>query len=74
MIVIQDFRHAPPSLDLNCQREGFASVAVFRIVARDEVLGSYSLHFRSQRKLAPLNRSCLKRWDSIWAWRWTTAA
>ena len=60
VIVIQDFRHAPPSLDLNCQREGFASVAVFRIVARDEVLGSYSLHFRSQRKLAPSESQLLE--------------
>ena len=60
VIVIQDFRHAPPGLDLNCQREGFASVAVFRIVARDEVLGSYSLHFRSQRKLAPAESQLLE--------------
>jgi two-component system nitrate/nitrite sensor histidine kinase NarX len=60
VIVIQDFRHAPPGLDLNCQREGFASVAVFRIVARDEVLGSYSLHFRSQRKLAPSESQLLE--------------
>ncbi|OAE64210.1 histidine kinase [Achromobacter xylosoxidans] len=52
VIVIQDFRQAPPELDLNCQREGFASVAVFRIVTRDEVLGSYSLHFRTHRRLA----------------------
>lgn len=51
VIVIQDFRHTPPGLDLNCQRDGFASVAVFRIVTRDEVLGSYSLHFRQQRRL-----------------------
>ena len=74
VIVIQDFRHAPPGLDLNCQREGFASVAVFRIVARDEVLGSYSLHFRSQRKLAPAESQLLETWASTWAWRWTTAA
>lgn len=52
VIVIQDFRQSPPEMDLNCQRDGFASVAVFRIVTRDEVLGSYSLHFRQQRRLA----------------------
>jgi len=51
VIVIQDFRQSPPDMDLNCQRDGFASVAVFRIVTRDEVLGSYSLHFRTQRRL-----------------------
>lgn len=60
VIVIQDFRHSPPELDLNCQREGFASVAVFRIVTRDEVLGSYSLHFRQQRRLAPSDSQLLE--------------
>ena len=34
VIVIQDFRHAPPGLDLNCQREGFASVACSASCAR----------------------------------------
>ena len=52
VIVIQDLRQTPSQTDLNCQRDGFASVAVFRIVTRDEVLGSYSLHFRQPRKLA----------------------
>lgn len=52
VIVIQDLRQAPSQTDLNCQRDGFASVAVFRIVTRDEVLGSYSLHFRQPRELA----------------------
>lgn len=60
VVVIQDFRQAPPQMDLNCQRDGFASVAVFRIVTRDEVLGSYSLHFRSQRKLAPSDSQLLE--------------
>lgn len=60
VIVIQDFRHSPPELDLNCQREGFASVAVFRIVTRDEVLGSYSLYFRQQRRLAPSDSQLLE--------------
>lgn len=60
VIVIQDLRQAPPHLDLNCQRDGFASVAVFRIVTRDEVLGSYSLHFRSQRQLAPSESQLLE--------------
>ncbi|MFY3548361.1 type IV pili methyl-accepting chemotaxis transducer N-terminal domain-containing protein [Achromobacter insolitus] len=60
VIVIQDFRQSPPSMELNCQREGFASVAVFRIVTRDEVLGSYSLHFRQQRRLAPAESQLLE--------------
>ncbi|MFF7400109.1 type IV pili methyl-accepting chemotaxis transducer N-terminal domain-containing protein [Achromobacter sp. NPDC008082] len=60
VIVIQDFRHTPPDRDLNCVRDGFASVAVFRIVTRDEVLGSYSLHFRQQRRLAPSDSQLLE--------------
>lgn len=60
VIVIQDFRQSPPSMDLNCQRDGFASVAVFRIVTRDEVLGSYSLHFRQQRRLTPAESQLLE--------------
>lgn len=60
VIVIQDFRHSPPEMDLNCVRDGFASVAVFRIVTRDEVLGSYSLHFRQQRRLAPSDSQLLE--------------
>ena len=60
VVVIQDFRHSPPDMDLNCVRDGFASVAVFRIVTRDEVLGSYSLHFRQQRRLAPSDSQLLE--------------
>lgn len=60
VIVIQDFRQTLPHRDLNCQREGFSSVAVFRIVTRDEVLGSYSLHFRRQRRLAPSESQLLE--------------
>jgi len=60
VIVIQDFRESPPSMELNCQRDGFASVAVFRIVTRDEVLGSYSLHFRQQRRLSPAESQLLE--------------
>ncbi|WP_251864992.1 type IV pili methyl-accepting chemotaxis transducer N-terminal domain-containing protein [Achromobacter sp. Marseille-Q4962] len=60
VIVIQDLRQAPPQADLNCQRDGFASVAVFRIVTRDQVLGSYSLHFREPRRLAPSESQLLE--------------
>ncbi|MGS1107382.1 type IV pili methyl-accepting chemotaxis transducer N-terminal domain-containing protein [Achromobacter anxifer] len=60
VIVIQDFRESPPTMELNCQRDGFASVAVFRIVTRDEVLGSYSLHFRQQRRLSPAESQLLE--------------
>ena len=60
VIVIQDLRQVAAPQDLNCQRDGFASVAVFRIVTRDEVLGSYSLHFRSPRQLVPSESQLLE--------------
>lgn len=67
VIVIQDLRASAArpdltrrDLDLNCVRDGFASVAVFRIVTRDEVLGSYSLHFRDHRSLAPSDSQLLE--------------
>ncbi|QEI04830.1 HAMP domain-containing protein [Pigmentiphaga aceris] len=51
VIVIHDF-HAAPTRDFRCAQEGFGSLAVFRIVTPDEVLGSFSLHFRQQTKLS----------------------
>jgi len=50
-IVIHDLGQPGPDYQLNCRRDGFVSVAVFRIVARDDVLGSFSLHFRAGRRL-----------------------
>ena len=45
--------------EINCKRDGFESIAVFRIVSRDAVLGSFSLHFRHQRALNPSERQLL---------------
>jgi two-component system nitrate/nitrite sensor histidine kinase NarX len=45
--------------EINCRRDGFESVAVFRIVAGDAVLGSFSLHFREHRVLSPGERQLL---------------
>jgi two-component system, NarL family, nitrate/nitrite sensor histidine kinase NarX len=36
-----------------CLRAGFASVAVFGIVSQSETLGSFSLHFRRERRMPP---------------------
>lgn len=47
-----DLAAAPPPSALHCASEGFLSLAVFRIVARDEVLGSFSLHFRNKRQVS----------------------
>lgn len=37
----------------HCLRAGFASVAVFGIVSQSEPLGTFSLHFRRERRMPP---------------------
>lgn len=64
--VIRDMRRqtpAPPRL--HCQRDGFASVAVFRIVSRDAVQGSFSLHFRQHRELSASARQLLESFGQL---------
>ncbi|OZI69826.1 type IV pili methyl-accepting chemotaxis transducer N-terminal domain-containing protein [Bordetella genomosp. 2] len=61
MQVIRDLRGvAPASGGLHCANEGFVSLAVFRIVARDEVLGSFSLHFRNARQVSTAETQLLE--------------
>ncbi|MDE2597994.1 MAG: type IV pili methyl-accepting chemotaxis transducer N-terminal domain-containing protein [Rhodocyclaceae bacterium] len=53
VVVIRDFsKVAPPEAQpMNCAREGFRGIAVFRIMAQNAVLGSFSLHFADHRTL-----------------------
>src|SRR5690606_3673357 len=53
VIVIRDFSKvaAPEAQPLNCVRDGFRSVAVFRIMTQQEVLGTFSLQFSTPRDL-----------------------
>lgn len=64
MIFVRDIAQknsAGASIDaVGCQREGFASVAVFRIVSQNKVLGSFSLHFRARRELLGAERQLLQ--------------
>lgn len=46
VVVIRDFRRLPQPETFHCSKEGFKGLAVFRVVTQDEVLGSFSLHFR----------------------------
>lgn len=46
-MVIQDFRRLPKAESIACVREGFQGVSVFQIVTPEAVLGTFSLHFRS---------------------------
>lgn len=47
VVVIHDFsKVAPPETPpMNCARDGFRGVAVFRIMTQQAVLGTFSLHF-----------------------------
>jgi two-component system nitrate/nitrite sensor histidine kinase NarX len=47
VVVIRDFSKvpAPEAQPMNCVRDGFHGVAVFRIMTQHAVLGSFSLHF-----------------------------
>ena len=58
--IVRDLRKIAPIEAFHCAHEGFRSLAVFRIVARDEVLGSYSLHFKAQRQVSPAETQLLE--------------
>lgn len=51
VVVIQDFRKLPKPDEFQCSKDGFRGLAVFRIVTQDEVLGSFSLHFRDAHEV-----------------------
>ncbi|RQW29681.1 HAMP domain-containing protein [Rhodobacteraceae bacterium CH30] len=51
-VVIRDFRQRPRDSLYRCQEEGFVALAVFQIVAVEQVLGTFSLHFGAPRDVA----------------------
>lgn len=65
VFVIRDMRRKQSEPELHCHREGFDSVAVFRIVSRDAVLGSFSLHFRGPRILTSSARQLLESFGQL---------
>ena len=44
----------------HCFQDGFQSLNVFQIMAQDQVLGSFSLHFKTSRKLTASERHLLE--------------
>ncbi|THT98447.1 HAMP domain-containing protein [Lampropedia puyangensis] len=60
-----DFLSKGKSNDINCHREGFSSVAVFRISARENVLGTFSLHFTGPAELPDSGRRLLESLGSL---------
>ena len=65
VFVIRDMRRQHAAPKLQCHREGFASVAVFRVVSREAVLGSFSLHFHQHRELSESARKLLESFGQL---------
>lgn len=49
VIVVRDFRRLDPGRLYRCKEEGYVSLAVFQIISRDQVIGTFSLHFGKER-------------------------
>lgn len=60
VLVIDDIRSVPAPKNFLCSQEGFHGLAVFRIQAQKDVLGSYSLHFTRRLALNPKERHLLE--------------
>ncbi|WP_231502032.1 type IV pili methyl-accepting chemotaxis transducer N-terminal domain-containing protein [Herbaspirillum sp. RV1423] len=60
IIVVRDFRQLSQQKQYRCRNEGFFSLAVFQILARDEVIGSFSLHFAKERDIVIEERRLLE--------------
>lgn len=59
-VSIQDVGRIRAPESFHCLNDGFQSLSVFQIMAQDEVLGSFSLHFKTSRKLTVSERHLLE--------------
>ncbi|MFZ6719202.1 type IV pili methyl-accepting chemotaxis transducer N-terminal domain-containing protein [Undibacterium sp. Ji49W] len=60
IIIVRDFRKMDQQRRYRCQEEGFFSLAVFQILAREQVIGSFSLHFSKERNITSEERRLLE--------------
>ena len=60
IIVVRDFRMLDQQKRYRCAEEGYVSLAVFQILARDQVLGTFSLHFVKERLVSTEERRLLE--------------
>ncbi|NYT62406.1 type IV pili methyl-accepting chemotaxis transducer N-terminal domain-containing protein [Alcaligenaceae bacterium] len=60
VLFVKDIHSIPVPDNFQCSEEGFSSLAVFRIQAQKEVLGSYSLHFIHRQTLGVEERHLLE--------------
>ncbi|ONB52759.1 histidine kinase [Burkholderia pseudomallei] len=58
--VLHDLRGSAARAPTPCSREGFAAVAVFKVMTQDAVLGSFSLHYRDPSRLPDAERRVLE--------------
>lgn len=59
-ILVRDFRLLDQQKRYRCAEEGYVSLAVFQIMAREQVLGSFSLHFLKERIVTSEERRLLE--------------
>lgn len=59
VIVIRDFNALGDPNQFQCAKDGFSSLAVFRIGSTTAALGSFSLHFREPRRILAAERQLL---------------
>lgn len=60
VILVRDFRQLNQQKRYRCQEEGFVAIAVFQIIARQQVIGSFSLHFSQERVVSGEERRLLE--------------
>lgn len=58
--VIHDLRKLDRAHELECHREGFATVSVFHIYAHQQHLGFFNLHFRAEKAFDEREKSLLE--------------
>ncbi|HJV52984.1 MAG TPA: type IV pili methyl-accepting chemotaxis transducer N-terminal domain-containing protein [Noviherbaspirillum sp.] len=58
--VVHDLRQMDQSNNLQCHREGFATVSVFHIMVHQQHLGLFNLHFRKPRTFTEREKALLE--------------
>ncbi|MGE5622201.1 MAG: type IV pili methyl-accepting chemotaxis transducer N-terminal domain-containing protein, partial [Bacillota bacterium] len=58
--VVHDLRQMDRTHDLQCHREGFATVSVFHILVHQQHLGFFNLHFRKPRSFSEREKALLE--------------
>ncbi len=60
VIIVRDFRELDARRRYRCQEEGARSIGIFQILVREQVIGSFSLHFSQQREISADERRLLE--------------